>query len=142
VNTQSIASASGFALLLPSQIETLLSVEADEISKPFGQCFKQQRQRSVNRFIWMSMVAILASDSQTQPIGTNPPTSSDPLAIDHPARHPTVDRAIVALLPPRTPLHAPAFHHHALSVNSEQLIVNSGYRLLTSTVNCQLSTVN
>jgi hypothetical protein len=71
VNTQSIASASGFASLLPSQIETPLSVGADAMSKQFGQFSKQQRQGLVNLSILMSMVAILAPGSQIQSITVN-----------------------------------------------------------------------
>lgn len=66
VNTRSIASGSGFALLLPAPIETLPSVEVDEISRQFGQFFKQQHQRSVNQFTSMSTGAIPALDIKTQ----------------------------------------------------------------------------
>jgi hypothetical protein len=110
VNTQSIASGSGFASLLLHPIETLLSVEVAEISKQFGQFSKQQRQRLVNLFISMSTAILLIPDKWTHPIAVMLHGKIDLLGSNL-----LVDRLTTAIPPKRYPLHGRVFHHLAVS---------------------------
>jgi hypothetical protein len=111
VNTQSIASGSGFASLLPHQIETLLSVGADEMSKPLGQFSKQQRQRLVNPFISMSTVILLIPDKWTRLIAAMLLAKIDLLE-----SNPLGDRLTTAIPPKRSPVvHDRVFHHPAVN---------------------------
>jgi hypothetical protein len=110
VSIQSIASGSGFASLLLHPIEILLSVGGDEISKQFGQFFKQQRQRLVNPFISMSMDILPALDKWTHPIAAMHPAKIDLLESNL-----LGDRLTTAILLKKCPPHGLVCHHHVVN---------------------------